>query len=315
MKSFFIPSLFLSILFLNACSEDSFQQVKEIKLPAHQRLLAVQAIFSTQDTVLELYLSHSKSTLDSDPFGFIEGAAITLSSGNGTAVEFSPTKDSVNGIDSRFKWDAVPPPGFFLPGERYTLSISAPGYTTLTAEEIFPIPPDIDLIHFEQNATIDEYGDAYDQLDFELKDPSGANFYLFTGWERDTSWRTIRENGQVVGRDTFEFINKIYLSSIGPTIKGTRFGLVLSDEGFNAASRKTVLQRLVTRYPPPETYDFYFLVSSISKSYYQWMLSVEKAKETDGNPFAEPTIVSNNINNGFGVFALTHTQQFRIKKQ
>lgn len=41
--------------------------------------------------------------------------------------------------------------------------------------------------------------------------------------------------------------------------------------------------------------------SSISKDYYQYLSSIEKYNENDGNPFAEPTQIKTNIKNGLGI--------------
>lgn len=41
--------------------------------------------------------------------------------------------------------------------------------------------------------------------------------------------------------------------------------------------------------------------SSISKDYYQYLSSLDKYNENDGNPFAEPTLIKTNITNGLGM--------------
>ena len=53
-------------------------------------------------------------------------------------------------------------------------------------------------------------------------------------------------------------------------------------------------------------------LSSISRDNYLFIKSEAASREARDNPFAEPVIVHNNIENGIGIFRARNTTTFRI---
>lgn len=64
-------------------------------------------------------------------------------------------------------------------------------------------------------------------------------------------------------------------------------------------------------------YELIVHIATISKDYYQYLKSYDQYVENDGNPFAEPTLVKNNVKNGLGILGavseVTDTIKFTIK--
>jgi hypothetical protein len=53
----------------------------------------------------------------------------------------------------------------------------------------------------------------------------------------------------------------------------------------------------------PQQHNKYYKITSCSSQYYRYVNSLELYNESDGNPFAEPVQLYNNISNGYGIFA------------
>ncbi len=178
-----------------------------------------------------------------------------------------------------------------------TLTVSAPGFKTVTSTQtLLPLVP-IDSITLLEEQVLDRFGDRVSALDLTFKDTKGLENYYMVGLY------DIDEN---IFDTTF---NKTYLGSFEV---GTFFfegSILVNDEGFDGDLRKLRLT-----YYEYDDNDKIFQWSSIDKNLFEYAKLLNKYFEAEDNPFSTPVSLPTNINNGHGIFALYSTHSKKIKK-
>jgi len=135
--------------------------------------------------------------------------------------------------------------------------------------------------------------------------PDQENYYRI-----DLKLKFYEENGP----DTFFYFVPSFPSSIDPILSNIYLSdgiaMVCSDASFNGSSYWLRLYDYTEVYP--EIKSVVFEVSSITKDAYLFYKTSYAYLESQYNPFAEPVIVHENIENGHGIFILRNTSREEI---
>ncbi len=296
-----IPALFLSILLITSC-EDAFTTVKEINLPEHEKKIAVFS--SLNDSICRIFISHSKSIDDNSGYDIVK-ANVNIYKNDKSFFSFVYPDDLKHGnITNSF----IALPKSINEGEKYELEVESSEYGIAKANQIVPDSPEIKDFLYSEGFYIEQY-DTLDKLEFTIEDDGEKeNFYLF-----NASLTFFKLTRSKLNLD---------VSTDDPLVKefygNFERGFILSDKTFNGQNKKMILklQSYSFQYPPdPDEYldTVELKVKSITKDYYNFLLSQIQYNQSQDNPFAEPVNIYSNIKNGYGLFSAEKSQFKTIK--
>lgn len=327
LVTLFILSFILST---TACVKDYDPGFDE-----HVPKLVLNSVFST-DSVFIVNLSTSRSITENTDLNTIEGAKVELFE-NGQKIEElqASSYQDTSYIYTQFGEEleittyttylsSIRP----TPGKSYSIEASKEGFENVYAESQTPTNLTDVVITADLTPTVGAYEEVYlrGNIYVDIDDVAGEkNFYEFQlfltqedsifeyNFENDTIYYTGEvstsryklyanvSDGSGSGSfdDEFELSPKPSQFS-DVTFDGTTKRFVLNDvylynlEGFATAAYVELELR------------------SVSEDYYNYFTSYEKQSYNQGNFLAEPVIVYNNIENGYGVFAGYSTTVFPI---
>ncbi|MBK6700842.1 MAG: DUF4249 family protein [Saprospiraceae bacterium] len=189
-------------------------------------------------------------------------------------------------------------------GEILSIRVKINGTTDLESTQTMPDSIKIIEASLKQaNTSIGSDFDKPDIVKIKIKDnPNEKNYYGFN------VLYIVEENGSI---DTL--MNSIGSSDPAFDIDFSSFAL-FKDELFNGKEYTLSLEVFPSRWGSTQNVvgliieahhfsrDAYLYLSSLARSYY-----------SDGNPFAEPIIVHQNIKNGYGIFGLANVNKYYQK--
>lgn len=298
----------LSLVLFPSCDEDSFQQTVDIDLPDHESKLAITATFE-QDSSLRAYVSNSVAVLE-DFDEKVDGATFKLFENDELVTTFEYVDNSFDG----FYRDPSNLDNLLVPGNAYTIEVSHPVYGNVNATQIMPSSPKIDSIKYTIGGTVDPIdGYEMDEVLLYFSDlPNEENYYMIEVFEDGyyIDWQT----GDTL--ETYTYSN--YVSSQDPlVVNGYKVGeysslVMISDRSFEDS--KYVL-RFATDMSYNEEIYKRIRLTAITEDVYRFQQSLYLYDESQYNPFAEPVIVHNNIEGGYGIFGLMASDEVTIKVQ
>ncbi len=288
MKILYLFYGFFSIFVLISC-EEAFTSIKEIDIPEHDSKLAVFADMSGNKGSFSI--SHSRSIVDNKDYTPVT-AEITILENGAPFYKMSFSGSSYNS----FKQKTFS--GNILEGYEYTLIVDNEEFGVATAKQTVPAKPDFSNVKFKKDGYINNDGFKSDLLSFDLSDNKNTeNYYLVQA-----------ESLSFVNNDTIT--ETLYLNSNDPATKtfwfGDKNGLIISDKNFNGTVSKIITDLKIYNNNPKGRLRVY----SITKDYYYFLLSYNQYSNSNGNPFAEPVNVHNNIQNGYGMFQINSLKDY-----
>jgi len=305
-----------SLMLLPAVLFSACETVVEMPIPEHEPKLAIRYMLGTvtPDSLeyahfpqYQAYVNHSQSLFATEPLEGINNATLVVTNAEDKVVEtFKQDLASNVGVQGNGYYQPVS--NFTAtPGQKYTLTVSAPGFETVTSSLTMP-----DLVSgLQGNFTkLEEiYGGPFGKevignVNLTLPDNgSQNNYYLIYGVLLDNK-------GKANARDYFRPIEEDDASGIGADFKDIQFSQVgytdsepFDDKAFNGTTlnvsrRVSLLIGEVTK--PPKYLRIY--LHSITQDSHRFLKSLNAYYDTNGNPFAESTRVIGNIENGYGYF-------------
>lgn len=211
----------------------------------------------------------------------------------------------------------------FIPGNNYSLQVSASGYPAVSAEFSVPARPEMSLI--DTNFIRETYPDCPDcgelyYLEFQVEfmnQPAIDEYYAVE--VKQTTFCTRDEYNYCEGI-TVSGSRTTYLYSSAPYIETSRmfedeyynrnanedaggdalfFSDRLLDEGLNMLTFRTDIEV----YGIDTTNDFWatLIFKKIDKSMFEYARSKGRNYNTDGNPFVQPVSIYSNVENGLGL--------------
>lgn len=305
----------------------------------HVSSLTLNAVI-TPDTSISFRLDLSRSTVDSIDFEPVRGVVIDLYE-DGQKIETINERvrlDSFLVFDQNTgeeRWEnyesvSYQSESITQAGKNYRIEARKPGFEIITAEttipntmiSILPITDEVRISEIDYGGGVETYIDGNFYVDID--DPANdENFYEFALYVlfMDSVYDYDLDNQEVIFVGLQEARRRVYatISNGNSNNTSTEFGLdapleQFSDVRFNGETTRFVFRDLYRRIPPHvEDYGLELEVRFLSEEYYNYFTSYAKYAYNEGNFLAEPVIVFNNIENGFGVFAGYQSVVFPIE--
>lgn len=213
------------------------------------------------------------------------------------------------------------------PGMSYTVEADHPGFTSISASDRVPMPvailavdtfsvPSNDPFEFESSAL---------NIALTFNDPSSENYYslevyqnqsFFIDYIFDPDQNTLVPD--TIWLDTPTFFQMGLMTTDPVLLNETATGIaeteafsnrfLFSDALFNGSTR-TISVRL-------ENYtvnsQYMVRLTSISHDYFRYLRTVERYLNANGDPFAEPVLIFNNVTNGLGILGGESIFEYQI---
>ncbi len=301
MRKYFYNLMSIILFLLIALSCES---VVDVDLPKHKPMLVVNCCANTEKP-WEVNVSLSKGILEEGDIKIVPNAKIEILDNNNKSVsEFNHYNDGI------YKSTGAKPKANI----NYTLRVTTEEYGTATSNCILPKPVEI------ENVTVDTTTNKYQEKEFELTitftdTPNEENFYGLsilkkTEWDDGNSdvskeWFTskdilIKEEEALFednrSDETFRGEQAFFDDLL---LQGKQYRLKIFLHQYNSYYTKTV--------------SYTVLLVTINKDYYRYIITSKTQRETDQNPFAQPTIIYNNIKNGLGIFGGYSVSKYSLK--
>ncbi|TDH21280.1 DUF4249 domain-containing protein [Segetibacter sp. 3557_3] len=196
-------------------------------------------------------------------------------------------------------------------GNKYKLVVAAPDFSPAEAETRSPLPTPIISVRRTPNAKKDADGNSLDEVRIVFKDdPLKTNFYLFR-FRRPVSSGNLTPAYNGIGCMRSSDVDIERRNNNDPVDSDNCINqqFFMTDVNFAGREKEVVLfinhadlQPYVTQLTN-RAYRPFFELQSITEDHYKYLRSYYTYRDADGNPFAEPVLVYNNVINGYGIFA------------
>ena len=318
VKAYLHAALSCGILLVCAsCTDDSFSQIVEIPIPAHDPQPVLSLELTAGDTLVYPLVTRSYGVLDEEPTEdrtttyrlLRNGEPVFAGTGNianvrraGEAV----TPDSIIGyefLDTRLSGAA---------GAEYRFEAEVVGIGRAFAEQRMPTAPTVAVRSYEPDGAVDIDGFRLDELVLTLEDvPGEENFYGFRVVVTSFDFVCDQDPAGQVTCDSFPRRFDVFSSSPDPLLLETNdYGLVLRDDSFSGQDKDVRLQFSSQGDNSPLSVE----VFSLTEDGYRYVTSRYAAQEAADNPFAEPVTVHENIEGGLGIFMVSNLVRLEVRR-
>ncbi len=307
MNSSQIYHLVLLAFFLVAIfsCQDKFINDLDIDLPEEEQLLVINLELTEGDSTASTFVART-ANLDEVDHTFFEEAVVDLYKEGELlkTLEYDPLS---NEYTADFNPDEL------SEGE-YSVEVGGVSeFQNLEASQTIHNSVNIIKGSYQEDGTIaSEYGYAFtvDEARITFNDPAeDENYYqvkLFAVLENQV--------GEILQK------RELYLSSLNPFVETSFFfdGLLLKDDSFNGTEFDLSIGFSDFSggiFGSGDENEIFYLqaeLSNLSRDNYLFIKSEAAFREAVDNPFAEPVIVHNNVENGIGIFRTRNISLFRI---
>ncbi len=287
-----------SLIIFSSC-EDFFRTTVKVDPPPYVKGMVVNLYIDDVDTLLKASVSHNVGSLD--PVKEISqlllpDATVEILDEQENLVL---TMDTVmpQGGENMINFICRLDTAFGGTGRRFTLQVTHPEYGVATAVQTMPRKPVISHPVYKAQAGYNDYSGGYGLLSFDIQDIAGEeNFYQISAFYLDP------DNGQPYYL-TLESDNPLFDHALD-------WSILMQDKTFDGESYPVQLKvygpYVDENDTPVEDAKVFVDIRSVTKDYYLYALSLERADEAeDIGLFVEPVQVYDNVTNGFGIFALS----------
>jgi hypothetical protein len=256
--------------------------------PAHKSLLVSNCIFE-QSMGFQFTLSKSLSPLDNAPFKqLVHPRAYVKLYENDILIDSFGYQ-----VGNSLASDQNPKPNF-----KYRFEAFFPGFTKVSGEDI--MPEIIDIVDVKSSKLIKNYDFSSAltlDMDLTLSNTHQNNDYIILEFNRpvdaDTTGSSyFYENlvGLKLNNAVFEYEfldNKLYIKTNGKKVNQLSVRRESIEYNYGIQIVKNRMQ---------------VSISNCSKTTFEYLRRFNLQRLNEFDPFAEPTPISNNIKNGYGVF-------------
>jgi hypothetical protein len=288
------------ILFLSVTSFLLFTNcTKEIEFDAQDIAprIVVNSLF-TNDSLWTANISRSVGVLETTSYTSIEDADVSIFDGNG--VQVTTLTNQGDGLYTSLT-GATP-----QADELYTIEVTAPGYTSVSATNRIPTAVQINSIDTVSSTNSD--GEDILETTINFQDPpANENYYMVEVLVKGT-WIDEFEGDTIEFREPLRIsCNDINVETINRFNSGgfenTYLYLMLKDENFDGEDYALTFS--VINYAELKDLELFGEIRLVntSEAYFNYLKSFNMYQRASGNPFATPVQVYSNVENGMGIFA------------
>jgi hypothetical protein len=279
--------IILVVLVFSSCEKT--EKIEDY--PTHKSLLVSNCIFD-QNTGFIFTLSKSLSPLDNAPFKqLVHPRAYVKLYENDILIDSFGYQ-----VGNSLASDQNPKPNF-----KYRFEAFFPGFTKVSGEDI--MPEIIDIVDVKTSKIVKnyDYTNALTlDMDLTLSNTHQNNDYVILEFIRPIEIDTLNKTyffeelvDLKLKNSIFEFEkldNKIYIKTNGQKINQLSIRRESIEYAYGIQSTQNKMQ---------------VSISNCSKTTFEYLRRFNLQRLNEFDPFAEPTPVSNNIKNGYGIFGAT----------
>lgn len=295
MKKYMTLLFFTSMLM--AC-----ETAVDIDVPLSERRLVINAL-NNPDSVWNVNVTLSRHVLDNNNAYEIPST---------TSVTITDLSNNLMVEELKFSSDNFRHEGLFKPEveKEYSLKVVTPKYGTVEAVGYIPAKVPIDKIEI---ATGNPSPNGMVSVKIHFKDPpSKKNFYRVAIIE--SGYFLIFRNKII---DTIRYNRPVYFEVDDPAMESNFNNgneLLVDDNLFNGDSHTFALKVNSYITQPGNPFPTKIILSTLSEAYYRYATTRNLQQFTSGDPFAQPVLVYNNIQNGLGIFGGYSQSVFVLRK-
>jgi hypothetical protein len=281
-----ISKWILILLLITGC-----ELVVDFDIPVGNPMLVVNALVNP-DSTWQVSVSKSRHILDRMPAQIISDAVVTITDEQNNLIStLMPV-----GL-GYYRSDQKP-----LAGVSYKLSTVAQGYNAVSAQTNIPLPVPISAITLDTLSGNDGYSDVTAEITF--MDPPEKNYYqVYLSAEMIVQVWTPTE----IKTDTVSYLFPLYLSQS----EFEESTAVFNDFKFNGTLAKVKVK--LNYWTFGTVLKQHIILLHLSEAYYKYELTRSLQERTQGDPFAQPVQVFNNITNGLGIFAGSAGYAYKVE--
>lgn len=275
----------------------------EIHLPNDEPFLIVNSINFQPDSTWLIEVSRSQPYMDTSKHAIIDNAQVYIKDEDDVEIQLQPVI-----INTKTYYSSDQKPEI---NKRYELTVHATGFPSVKANSKIPEPESVSILKIEVDSTylkevleILKYNPQY-PVDFNqdvlckasFRDPPNEkNFYeLRLLYSYNTSSGTLKYA-------EFPFLN----------LNGGRVTYFSEDTQFNGAVHYFDFYTPLALFLTPRK--IYVSLRILSLDYFSYLHTTSLQSGLSEDPFAQPVIVHNNIENGAGIFAGFSTSGWMLEK-
>lgn len=294
----FLPFVTLSFLLFTACEEPL-----EFDLNDEERLV-IYSNFSNLQT-LEVFVSKTRSVLNTEPTTFLENATVMVFVDNELAeiLQAVPAGET-EGKPPFYKTLKLKPEV----GVVYTIKVSAPGFDPITATNSIPPSVPIESVDYSNNGQTEANQVKTMKFDVSVSfvDPGDEdNFYHLVFYQKLQPYTLTAEGDTLKSEVLVSAPLTIYPSNLDMPVTGyfDHRSFLIKDRFFNGEKLRLdfwgIYEYDPSKYLPG---DFIIELRTVSEAYYLYHITLTRQVNTD-NPLSEGVVVYDNVENGEGIFA------------
>jgi len=290
-------------LLLAFCSLVAGACTKSIEFDGETResKLVINSLFNTEDT-FKLHVSNSLALVDAGDLKPVEDAVVKVYDDADQLVA-TPTH-SHSGLFLA--------PDFSPETKReYKVVVEHPDYKNVEASDIVPNAVSISSIDTQRITTAGGWEEYQGKVKF--KDPEGEdNYYMI---EVHVTYRYQIDS-------TTEEVNsyKMYLNTTDPSVPGNdglnavySDQLVFTDRNFDGKEYEFPVNMEIWAFDGENNNEIELRLYSLSRTAYNYFISLDQYEKTRDNPFATPVQVFSNVESGFGIFGGASSSNIQLK--
>ena len=294
----YVHFLLVSFLLMSCGGENFFDSIVEVEVPEHEPNLAITAHLSNLDEISLVHVTQTIGILDNKSVEAISDATVELY-GDGQLIQsyqYQELYEEQDGFGNTVTRDfyVVENPQDLQTNINYELRVVSPKYGEIRANQLLARPTPILSTYYEKEGIVDIYGDRGNEITLKFQDQGGEkNYYAVQA----TGFYEYESGGQT---ETYE--TSIYLSPADPTAEEGSNVLLLPDITFDG---KEYELKMASFDYEEGLKKIEVVLYTITEDRYLYEKSLIRYDENDGNPFAEPVIIHENVSQGNGIFTMS----------
>ena len=292
MKKTIILAFAALALFTTSCDRLTQGVVRDIDMPPHTPRLVASLFADSRDSTIRATVGKSQGLYEPGEPKSLSGANIRLMQDGQLLHAWNTT----NPIDSAYELHLGDRLGTHTGS--IMLVVEHPDFDSAYSVQRFPSAPVVKNIQIDYDA-VENWGFTQDRMTLTLEDLPGENqHYVITADVHSTD----------LAQDT-SIYTECFLVSSAPGVTRAGEALIASEAGID--------QDLTFSFTTGVGDSSYFIggqylereyrvrVRAVSDDYYYFMVSYNAYEAARANPFAEPAIIHDNLENGIGCFGLS----------
>ena len=278
--------LLFFVIILASCTKNPFVTKIEISAADVETKKALTAEWTDKDSILKVFITNTIPISNITRYDTIDNAVVefTINYNNLHPLTYNP-------LTAYYETSELP---VIAAGTKISLEAKFDNQTIVQSTQVMPRIPSNIKIEFDEGYNPKVY--PWGAFKIEFNDPKGENnFYII-----EALGVGIEKYGEHKGQEinfTFFVSTKNVLVEYDASYK-----VFIRDNAFdgNSISIQGSVFTLLDQIK-----ELTIRLRSVTKEGYDYELSAAKIFENKSNPLAEPVILSNNIQNGVGVFSLS----------